>query len=170
LGLDKPPKYVSPTLTYNYGHDYSFKTGQQVCVLTLSGRIILPYQGYDQHVALLRHGATIGAAKLWYDKPHKQHYLLVCPELDLPDPTPETLPAVVGVDVGMRYLAATATMSNDSHFYPGKRVRACTDHYARLRKRLQKKGTRSATRRKIALGGPERQLKLQTNDTIRNRL
>jgi IS605 OrfB family transposase len=79
---------------------------------------------------------------------------------------PETLPNVVGVDVGTRYLATTATMTNDSHFYPGKRVRAKADHYARLRKRLQQKGTRSATRRKIALSGRERQLKLQTNHSI----
>src|SRR5436309_7941551 len=24
-GLDQPPKYVPPTLTYNYGYDYTFK-------------------------------------------------------------------------------------------------------------------------------------------------
>ena len=165
-GLDKPPKYVSPTLTYNYGYDYSFKQEQQVSVLTLHGRIILSYQGYDRHVALIRHGATIGAAKLWYDKPHKQFYLLVSLEVELPDPTPDMLPNVVGVDVGTRYLAVTATLTNDSHFSPGKRVRAKADHYARLRKRLQKKGTRSATRRKIAMSGRERRLKLQTNHTI----
>src|SRR5689334_18246235 len=27
-GLDQTPKYVSPTLTYQLGHDYSFKKGQ----------------------------------------------------------------------------------------------------------------------------------------------
>ena len=165
-GLDKPPKYVSPTLTYNYGYDYSFKKEQRVSVLTLNGRTILSYQGYNQHVALIQHGATIGAAKLWYDKPHKQYYLLVSLELKLPDPMPEALPNVVGVDVGMRYLATTATTANTSHFYPGKRVRARADHETRLQKRLQKKGTRSATRRKIALAGRERRLKLQTNHTI----
>ncbi len=165
-GLDKPPKYVSPTVTYNYGYDYSFKTGQQVSVLTLGGRIKLVYQGYDRHVALIQHEAAIGAAKLWYDKPHKLYYLLVTLELDITDPTPDTLPDVVGVDVGMRYLATTATPTNQSHFYPGKRVRGRADHEARLRKRLQKKGTRSATRRKIALSGRERRLKLQTNHTI----
>jgi len=57
-GLDQPPKYVSPTVTYNYGYDYSFKTGQRVSVLTLNGRIVLPYQGYDQHVSLIQRGAT----------------------------------------------------------------------------------------------------------------
>lgn len=165
-GLDQPPKYVSPTLTYSYEYDYSFKRGQQVSVMTLSGRIKLPYQGYDRHVALIQQGATIGGAKLWYDRPHKQYYLLVSLKLELPEPTPESLPAVVGVDVGTRYLATTATLTNDSQFYPGKRVRAKADHYARIRKRLQKKGTRSATRRKIALGGRERRLKLQVNHCI----
>ncbi len=165
-GLDQPPKYVSPTLTYNYSYDYSFKSGQQVSVLTLDGRIILSYQGYEQHIALIQHGTTIGAAKLWYDKPHKQYYLLVSLELDLLDPTPEMLPDVVGLDAGIRYLATTATTTNQSHFYSGKHVRARADHYARLRKRLQKKGTRSATRRRIALDGRERRLKLQTNHTI----
>src|SRR6266851_2688756 len=165
-GLDKPPKYISPTVTYNYGYDYSFKKEQQVSVLTLQGRVILSYQGYHEHLALIQRGATIGAAKLYYDRPHKQYYLLVSLELEIPDPTPETLPNVVGVDVGMRYLATTATMSSDSHFYAGKRVRAKADHYARLRKRLQKKGTRSATRRMIALGGRERRLKLQVNHRI----
>src|SRR6266567_5154404 len=111
-------------------------------------------------------GVTIGGAKLWYDKPHKQFYLLVSLELELPDPTPDALPSVVGVDVGMRYLATTATTTKQSHFYPGKRVRARADHYARLRKRLQKKGTRSATRRMIAMSGRERRLKLQVNHSI----
>jgi putative transposase len=165
-GLDKPPKYISPTVTYNYGYDYTFKTGQRVSVLTLHGRIILPYQGYDPHVALIQQGATIGGARLYYDKPHKQYYLLVSLELELPEPTPETLPTVVGVDVGKRYLAVTATMTDNSSFYSGKRVRAKADHYARLQKRLQKKGTRSATRRKIAMSGRERRLKLQVNHTI----
>src|SRR6266571_5093756 len=36
-GLDEPPKYISPTVTYNYGYDYSFKQEQQVSVLTLHG-------------------------------------------------------------------------------------------------------------------------------------
>jgi putative transposase len=165
-GLDKPPKYVSPTVTYNYGYDYTFKPGEQVSVLTLQGRIIVSYQGYEPHVALIHHGATIGGAKLWYDKAHQQFYLLVSLELEIADPTPDTLSTVVGVDVGQRYLATTATLSNRSRFYPGKRVRAKADHYARLQKRLQKKGTRSATRRKIALGGRERRLKLQVNHRI----
>ena len=87
-GLDKPPKYVSPTLTYNLGRDYSFRTGQEVSILTLSGRIHVPYQGWGRHVTLLQAGATIGAAKLWYDRSRKRFYLLVSLTIETPDPTP----------------------------------------------------------------------------------
>src|SRR5258708_35983175 len=103
-GLDTPARYVSPTLTYNYGYDYSFKKDQQISVLSLEGRVVLPYTGYDKYVALIQHGAEIGAAKLWYDKPRKQFYLLVSLEIEKPDPTPEQHTQVVGVDVGIRYL------------------------------------------------------------------
>src|SRR6266496_2738405 len=49
-GLDKAPKYVSPTLTYQHRKDYSFKVGQQFSILTLSRRVIIPYAGYHKHV------------------------------------------------------------------------------------------------------------------------
>ena len=64
-GLDKPPHYVSPTLSYVYEHDYTFKAAGSVSLLTLAGRVILLYQGYHRHVAWLQHGAAIGGAKLW---------------------------------------------------------------------------------------------------------
>src|SRR6266487_4663100 len=169
-GLDTPPKYVSPTLTYNYQRDYSFKTGQRVSILTLNGRVIVPYRGYDKHVALIQEGAEIGAAKLWYDKPKKRFYLLVSLEVEKADPTPETHKQVVGVDVGMRYLAVTSTTKGTCTFHSGKQGRRRANHYARLRKRLQKKGTRSATRRLVAISGRERRLKADANHVVSKRI
>jgi putative transposase len=165
-GVDEAPKYVSPTLTYSYGRDYSLKDGQRVSLLTVIGRLILPYQGYHTHLALLQAGATIGTGKLWYDQSKKRFYLLIALEVAIPDPTPESQQQIVGVDVGQRYLATVATLGNGAQFYSGKQVRAKADHYARIQKRLQQKGTRSATRRRIAIGRRERRLKLNTNHTI----
>jgi putative transposase len=169
-GLDQPPKFVSPTLTYQHGKDYSLKGDQHISLLTLEGRVIVSYQGYAPHLALLRKGAQVGAAKLWYDKPHKQYYLLVSFEVERPDPTPEQQKQVVGVDVGVRYLAVSCDYKGTPTFYSGKRVRARANHYARLRKRLQKKGTRSATRRLVAISGRERRLKASANHTIARRI
>ena len=169
-GLDQPPKYVSPTLTYNYHRDYSLKEDAQVSILTLQGRVIVPYTGYSKHVALLQQDAHIGAAKLWYDKPRKQFYLLISFEVEVADPTPETHKGIVGVDVGQRYLAVSTDTNNHTTFYSGKAVRAKADHYARLTKRLQKKGTRSATRRLVAISGRERRLKQAVNHAISHRI
>jgi putative transposase len=169
-GLDQPPTYVSPTLTYNYHRDYSLKPDQQVSILTLSGRVVVPYTGYSKHTVLLHQGASLGAAKLWYDKPRKQFYLLVSLELEVADPTPDTQSSIVGVDVGQRYLAVTATPNTGASFYSGTQVRAKADHYARLQKRLQQKGTRSALRRLVAMSGRERRLKADRTHLISRRI
>ena len=165
-GLDKPPHYSSPTVQYTYERDYTFQRDSRVSVGTLHGRISIPYQGYDKHVALIRQGATIGGAKLLYDRPKKQFYLLVSLTIALPEPTGDHFSEVVGVDVGIRYLAVTSTATGKASFHPGKRVRHRANHYARLRKRLQKKGTRGATRRLRRIAQRERRLKLQANHII----
>jgi putative transposase len=117
-------------------------------------------------VTWLEQGAAIGGAKLWYDCARHRFYLLVSLTIETSDPTPEDVPQVLGIDLGQRYLATLTTPDNQTHFYSGKQVRAKADHYARIQKRLQRKGTRSATRRRIALSQRERRLKLSTNHTI----
>jgi predicted transposase len=131
-GLDQPPKYISPTLTYTYQRDYTLKKDQHVSILTLDGRVSVPYTGYAEHIKLIQQGGEIGAAKLWYDKSKKRLYLLVTLMVEVPDPTLQTHTQVVGVDVGIRYLAVTTTTKGKSSFHSGKRVRAKANHYARL--------------------------------------
>jgi putative transposase len=64
-GLDQPPKYVSPMLTYNSHRDYSPKPEHWVSILTLSGRLLVPYTGYSKHLALMQlRGVTIAVARL----------------------------------------------------------------------------------------------------------
>lgn len=169
-GLDQPPKYVSPTLTYQARKDYSFKKAQQVSVLTLEGRVIVPYTGQSEHVALIAKGAHFGAALLWYDKPTKRFYLLVSLEVEMADPMPTSHPNVVGVDVGVRYLAVTSTTAGACAFHTGKNIISQANHCARLRTRLQKKGTRSATRRFVAISGRERRLKQNANHVVSKRI
>jgi IS605 OrfB family transposase len=165
-GLDQPPHFSSPTVQYTYERDYTFQKDQQVSIGTLTGRISVPYQGYDKHTALIQHGACIGDAKLWYDRPKKRFYLLVSLTIDIPDPIPVHLSEVVGVDVGIRYLAVTSTATGKPSFHSGKRTRHQANYYARLRKRLQHKGTRGAKRRMRRIEQRERRFKAQANHLI----
>jgi putative transposase len=164
--------YAEVRATYHLPAQMACNVPRQVGATykTLWTRVVVSYTTYAKHLALMQHGAHIGAAKLWYDKPRKQFYLLVTLELDVREPTPETHQHVVGVDVGQRYLAVTAQLDHGASFYCGKQSRAKADHYARLRKRLQHKGTRSATRRLVVISGRERRLKAATNHTISRRI
>lgn len=165
-GLDKPPHYSSPTVQYTYERDYTFQCESRVSIGTLNGRISIPYQGYDKHTALIRAGATIGDAKLWYDRQKKTFYLLASLTIDVAEPTCEHFKEVVGVDVGLRYLAVTSTSTGRASFHPGKRTRQKANHYARLRKRLQHKGTRGTKRRLRRIEQRERRFKAQANHCL----
>ncbi len=165
-GLDQPPHYSSPTVQHTYERDYTMKCDQQVSIGTLNGRISVPYQGYEKHIALIREGATIGDAKLWYDRQKKQFYLLVSLTIKLLEPTCEQFSEVVGVDVGVRYLAVTSTSTGKASLHSGKRTRHKANHSARLRKRLQHKGTRGAKRRLRRIEQRERRFKQQANHQI----
>jgi IS605 OrfB family transposase len=186
-GLDKPPKYVSRTCTLNYQRDYSFVKNQKVSVITLDGRIKVNYHGYSKHLEMINSGVVkIGAAKLWYSKPTKTYYLLVSMEVEVSELTPTDINRVMGVDVGQRYIAVAADTRNKTQFFSGKQVRHKASRYVnpstslrveaersrsfKARKSLQRKGTRSATRRLVALSGRERRFIADTNHCIANQV
>src|SRR5260370_892506 len=148
----------------NYVSRYAFEHGK------MSNKVRLQDGTYRDIRTRFKLPAQIAAGKFWYDKLRKQFCLLVSLQVEVAAPTPETHQQVVGIDVGQRYLAVVATPGNDTRFYSGRAIRAKADHYARLRKRLQKKGTRSATRRLVVISRRERRLKQDCNHRISRRI
>jgi putative transposase len=169
-GLDSAPKYTSRTCTLNYPRDYSFKKGQTVSIPTLNGRIVVPYEGYRKHIDLITGGSQIGEAKIVYQKSSKTYYLMVSLELETPTLDPMNITRVSGIDVGMRYLAVETDTTNKSSFYSGKAARHKANRYQKARKSLQRKGTRSAKRRLIALSGRERRFVADVNHQIASKI
>ena len=164
-GLDNPPKFVSRTCTLNYKRDYSFLK-DKISLVTLSGRIKVNYSGYDKHLELIKSGAKIGAAKIWYNKSKKTYYLLVSLNLDIPELKPEDIKQIKGVDVGQRFLAVVTNTQDQTQFFSSKEVRHRSNQYHRARKTLQQKGTRSAKRRLITITGRERRFTAAVNHSI----
>lgn len=162
-GLDIAPHFVSRTLTYVYGRDMTLKPGQKVSIGILKGRIVVPYEGYSKHLAWIQAGVNIGESKLYYQKSSKQYYLLVSLKVDLDETQPDLYAQAVGVDVGQRYLMTAGNTSDAALFVSGKQVRQRKDQYARRRRELQQKGTRSAKRRLMALAGRERRFTADVN-------
>ncbi|GGS37361.1 RNA-guided endonuclease InsQ/TnpB family protein [Deinococcus knuensis] len=165
-GLDSAPKFVSRTLEYQHGRDYSWKKDGRVSVSTLDGRLVLEFDGYAKHLAYIAQGCETGAAKLYYQKSKKQYFLIVALNLDLPDPQPTDHKNVVGVDVGQRYHFVATDKDGQSLFEKGAAVRQRKDQFARTRKSLQRKGTRSTTRRLVAVGSRERRFVADRNHVL----
>ncbi|MCG5060501.1 MAG: transposase [Limnoraphis sp. WC205] len=165
-GLDHPCKFSSRTCTLNYQRDYSWKKDNQVSLVTLSGRIVVKYSGYNKHIDWIKQGAKIGSAKIYYTASSRTYYLLVSLEIDLPDIDPYTIKQVQGIDVGQRFLAVSAKTDNSSQFFSGKAIRHKANRYHKTRKSLQRKGTRSAKRRLVALSGRERRFTSDVNHQI----
>jgi len=168
-GLDAPPTYSSLTVFYNYRRDFSFGKDRTVSVGTLSGRIRCRFEGYAKHLAMLDNGAIVGGAKLWRDPSRKAWYLLVSLAVPVPKIEEPRLNRVTGVDVGQRYLAVESDGRN-ARFWKGTSVLHRAEHYARTRSGLQRKGTRSATRRKILLALRETRFRAAVNHQISKQL
>lgn len=169
-GLDKALRFSGLTVFYNYKRDYSFGKNNTVSVGTLDGRIRCGYAGYSMHVALLESGkAVFGGAKLWRDPASREWYLLVSVEIPVPELNESTLKSLTGVDVGQRYLAVESD-GKRARFWNGKRTMHLAEHFARVRKGLQRKGTRSATCRLRLLSLRETRFRADKNHQISKHL
>jgi putative transposase len=89
-----------------------------------------------------------------------EFYLLATCEV--PEPTPEDVEGYLGVDMGVVELATDSQGTS----YSGEMVKRVRRKHRRLRKSLQKKGTKSAKRKLKKLSGRERRFATDTNHCV----
>jgi putative transposase len=77
---------------------------------------------------------------------------------------------IVGVDLGVNFLAVAYDSNGSTHFFNGREVKYLRQKYKRLRKQLQKKGTRSARRRLKSLGQKENRWMTDKNHCLSKKL
>ena len=98
-------------------------------------------------------GARFGTAKLVIK--HGKFFLHVPVTIEVPDaPEASGFKRVIGIDRGIRFLAAAYDGSKTS-FYSGAKVKNKRAHYKQLRRQLQMRKTSSARRRIRAIGQRE---------------
>ena len=132
----------------------------EVSIWTVDGRLRLPFVCGERQRELLR--TRQGESDLVLVK--GAFYLLaVC---NVEEPTPGELKDVLGLDLGIVNLAT----DSDGESFSGEQVERTRQHYERLRRALQKVGTRSAKRKLKRLSGRERRFKKNTNHVISKRI
>ena len=139
----------------------SWKTDKQVVsIWTVAGREKIPYTCGERQKRLLE--SRIGETALVYRK-GKFYLLAVC---EVPEPTPQDVDNVLGVDFGIVKLAT----DSDGQSYSGEQVEAKRQWYADRRATLQKVGTRSAKRKLKKMGGKQRRYQADVNHCISKQL
>ena len=127
-----------------------------VSIWTLGGRQEMLFSTGERQLELLKFQQ--GESDLVYIR--GEFYLLAT--CSIPDPTPEDVEGYLGVDMGVVELA-TDSLGKPYSGAPVKRVRR---KHRRLRKNLQKCGTRSAKRKLKKLSGREARFAKDTNHVV----
>ncbi len=138
----------------------SFKGLNTVSLLTLSGRVLVPFRvgGYQE----ARLNAIKGQADLLYR--NGVFYLAVT--LDVPTPPLEEMTDTLGIDLGIINLAT----DSEGETFSGEAVEKNRKRHHALRQRLQKRGTKSAKRHLKKLSGKEARFKRNMNHVISKRI
>lgn len=161
----KRDKSIQPTFRREGAMTYderlmSFKGRAFVSLLTLQGRVLVPFRvgGYQES----KLDAIKGQADLLYRK--GMFYLAVT--LDVPIPTPGETISTLGVDLGIVNIATDST----GETFSGESVERTRQRMQVLRQRLQKRGTKSAKRHLKKLSGREARFKRNSNHVISKHL
>jgi IS605 OrfB family transposase len=140
----------------------NFARPDRVSLLTLDGRIVVPFRfGAYQEARLDR---IRGQADLLY---RNGTFFLAC-TVDVPEPSSNGAIEFLGVDLGVINIAATSDgeIINQQQSAVHAHVNTVRGRYARLRAKLQKKGTKSARRLLKKRSGRERRFARDVNHCI----
>jgi putative transposase len=166
-GTPRAVHFKSPSMRLNYPRDYVFKGSDNASINSLEGRIIVPIKMGDyQRDMMAREGWHVKSSMLCYRKRDDVLFLNIAIETELPDHTFLNKDGIIGIDLGMNFVAVTTDSNDKTRFYGGGEVKYKRWLHAKHGKELQEKGTRSAKRKSRALSGREKRFIKDSNHCI----
>ena len=154
------PKFKRAQLDLVWNRDYSLVCDKTLfSVNTLQGRIKVPFfaKGVDT-------SGHFGTAKLVCK--HGKFFLHIPVTKEIDEISVSDVTNVVGIDRGIRFLAATYDSEGKSRFFSGAVVKQKRAHYKNLRRQLQRVKTPSSRRRLKAIGQRENRWMHDVNHCI----
>ncbi|ADY73482.1 transposase, IS605 OrfB family [Desulfurobacterium thermolithotrophum DSM 11699] len=159
----KCPQSNNPAIRYDRRSYTVWLEREEVSLATVKGRQKFKVKVPDYFKQYLDWRVT--SANLKYDKRLKKFFLNITCEKEFPDVEPVNY--FVGVDLGLRNLAVVSTPDGKiNKFFDGGHIRAVSERYFALRKRLQSKGTPSAKRHLKTLSQKEKRFRTAINHRI----
>ena len=153
-------KHLEYDLVWN--RDYSL-IKDIFSINSIQGRLKIPHQikGMDKY---FDGSFSFGTAKLVYK--FNKYFLHIPMTKDYPQTTTFKINKIVGIDLGINFLATAYDSYGKTTFYHGRHMKAKRGHYKILRKDLQECGSKSAKRRIKSIGSRENRYVNDINHTI----
>lgn len=133
---------------------------REVSIWSVANRLQIPYKAGERQHELLRYQQ--GESDLVYR--HDKFYLLAT--CNVPDPDERDVDAALGVDLGVVNIATTS----DGETHTSATIERNRQRMARLRRDLQKRGTKSAKRHLKKLAGRQARFQKDVNHQISKRI
>lgn len=152
--LWQPINFKRPQLDLQRGRDWSYlSTTNQLSLNTLNGRRKVGFvcKGFDQYLDQTKW--KFGSLKMLQLK--GKWYIHLSATTAIPEFEAEQAVHVVGIDRGLRFLAACYDEKGKSILFSGQKILRKRRKYKKLRAELQAKGTKSAKRRLKKIGQRE---------------
>jgi putative transposase len=134
-----------------WNRDYSLVKGM-FSVNTLQGRVKVPFEVKAME-PFFDGSWSFGTAKLVYKK--GKFFLHIPMSKAFPDADLSQVQNIVGVDLGINFLAVAYHSGNNTTFFKGRSIKEKRAQFKRVRKSLQQKQTASARRRLKEIGNRE---------------
>ncbi|MER0159801.1 transposase, partial [Lactobacillus helveticus] len=146
--------FKRPQLDLQRGRDWSYlSTTNQLSLNTLNGRRKVDFvcKGFDQYLDQTKW--KFGSLKMLQLR--GKWYIHLSATTAIPEFEAEQAVHVVGIDRGLRFLAACYDEKGKSILFSGQKILRKRRKYKKLRAELQAKGTKSAKRRLKKIGQRE---------------
>ena len=155
-------KFKLPEYDLVFNRDYSFNK-ERISINTLKGRIKLNYQTKGMET-YFNDDWKFGTAKLVHK--HKKWFLHIPMTKEVPDVDLHQINQVVGIDLGVNFIATTYDSKGRTLFFSGKEIKHKRAQYAKVRKELQQRQTSSARKRLKKIGSRENRWMNDVNHRI----
>jgi len=163
----KLAKFDARTMVLSYGRDFSFK-GEYLSITTLDGRKKYKLIIYDYAKQYFDGTWKFLASRLV--KRGNEYYFHLGVEKEVPDVDLSEAKKFMGVDIGLNYIAVASTTDLECRFFDGGIIKHIRHMFVNMRRRLQKKGTRSAKRVLKRIAGREKRLINNICHTVSKRI
>ncbi|PXZ17560.1 RNA-guided endonuclease TnpB family protein [Lactobacillus helveticus] len=154
IWLWQPINFKRPQLDLQRGRDWSYLSAtNQLSLNTLNGRRKVDFvcKGFDQYLDQTKW--KFGSLKMLQLR--GKWYIHLSATTAIPEFEAEQAVHVVGIDRGLRFLAACYDEKGKSILFSGQKILRKRRKYKKLRAELQAKGTKSAKRRLKKIGQRE---------------